>query len=113
MLQRLTYQAFGGVRTTKGEGARTSYIGREEDNESGLGFYGVRLFEPEYGRFTSVDSLTEDTNQVDKSPYSAFWGNPLYYPDTDEKCHIYPWADAFIDAVFVAFDIGEITNEYI
>jgi RHS repeat-associated protein len=57
VLQRLTYEAFGGVRTTKGEGARTSYIGREEDNESGFGFYGVRLYEPEYGRYISIDKM--------------------------------------------------------
>jgi len=35
----------------------TSYIGREHDNETDLGFFGVRLYEPEYGRFLSTDVL--------------------------------------------------------
>ncbi|MBU3678819.1 MAG: hypothetical protein FGM32_04330 [Candidatus Kapabacteria bacterium] len=49
--------AYGTERTSTGSGARTSYIGREHDNESDLGFYGVRLYEPEYGRFLSTDVL--------------------------------------------------------
>ena len=57
ILQRTTYAPFGSVLTTTGTGQRTSYIGREADNETGLGNYGVRLYEPEYGRFMSVDVL--------------------------------------------------------
>jgi RHS repeat-associated protein len=49
--------AFGEELTSSGTGARTSYIGRETDNESDLGFYGVRLYDPTYGRFLSTDPL--------------------------------------------------------
>jgi RHS repeat-associated protein len=56
-LQSSSYHPYGTERTSSGSGARTSYIGREHDNESDLGFYGVRLYEPEYGRFLSTDVL--------------------------------------------------------
>ncbi|WKZ78472.1 MAG: RHS repeat-associated core domain-containing protein [Candidatus Kapaibacterium sp.] len=52
-----TYAPFGSVLSSTGTGQRTGYIGREADNETGLGNYGVRLYEPEYGRFMSVDVL--------------------------------------------------------
>ena len=37
--------------------ARTGYIGRKADVEHNLGSYGVRLYDAELGRFTSVDPL--------------------------------------------------------
>ncbi|KAB2892629.1 MAG: hypothetical protein F9K28_11415 [Bacteroidetes bacterium] len=57
ILQHTTYAPFASVLTTTGTGQRTGYIGREADNETGLGNYGVHLYEPEYGRFMSVDVL--------------------------------------------------------
>ncbi|WKZ78452.1 MAG: RHS repeat-associated core domain-containing protein [Candidatus Kapaibacterium sp.] len=57
ILQHTTYTPFGSVLSSTGSGQRTGYIGREADNETGLGNYGVRLYEPEYGRFMSVDVL--------------------------------------------------------
>ncbi|MBU3680244.1 MAG: hypothetical protein FGM32_11695, partial [Candidatus Kapabacteria bacterium] len=58
-LQSASQRPFGVKSTSEGSGsgARTAYIGREHDNESDLGFYGVRLYEPEYGRFLSTDVL--------------------------------------------------------
>lgn len=34
----------------------------------------------------SVDPLAEHPNQVDKSPYSAFWNNPIKYNDPNGMC---------------------------
>jgi len=56
-MQSQLHNAFGEVTSDVGEGARTGYIGREHDVESDLGFYGVRLYEAEYGRFMSTDPL--------------------------------------------------------
>ncbi|HRK05983.1 MAG TPA: RHS repeat-associated core domain-containing protein [Chlorobiota bacterium] len=56
-MQSQLHNAFGEVTSDVGEGARTGYIGREHDVESDLGFYGVRLYVPEYGRFMSTDPL--------------------------------------------------------
>ena len=41
VIESRSYTAFGDELTSSGTGARTSYIGRETDNESDLGFYGV------------------------------------------------------------------------
>ncbi len=53
------YTAFGEDVNLPNEAlmGRTGYIGRETDNESALGFYGVRQYDAGYGRFLSVDPL--------------------------------------------------------
>ena len=47
--------------------------------ESGLGFYGVRLYEPEYGRFTSVDKLFNDYAEF--QPYQYSINSPMLLLD--------------------------------
>ena len=43
VIESQSYTAFGDHRTHDGEAARTSYIGRETDKETDLGFFGVTL----------------------------------------------------------------------
>ncbi len=69
-LQRADYYPYGGVLATAGEGARTGYIDREHDGETGLGSYGVRLYEPEYGRFLSVDPMKSLYGGMNSYQYS-------------------------------------------
>ncbi len=38
-----------------------------------------------------VDPLADHPNQVDKSPYAAFWNNPIKYNDPDGRCPICPF----------------------
>jgi RHS repeat-associated protein len=65
VIESRSYTAFGDELTSSGTGARTSYIGRETDNESDLGFGAcpealrgsVRMYDPTYGRFLSTDPL--------------------------------------------------------
>jgi RHS repeat-associated protein len=66
-----------------GSGARTSYIGRERDNESDLGFYGVRLYEPEYGRFLSTDVLW--AKYLPLQPYQYAGNEPVMALDYDGR----------------------------
>ena len=79
ILERKDYKPFGSALTTAGTGARTGYIDREEDGESGLGSCGVRLYEPEYGRFTSVDVLWEEYGAF--QPYHYSFNSPLVLSD--------------------------------
>jgi RHS repeat-associated protein len=70
-----------------GSGARTSYIGREHDKETDLGFYGVRLYEPEYGRFLSTDVLWGLYRSV--QPYQYSLNQPVSQIDDGGK-----WVEA-------------------
>ncbi len=70
VLQRNDYLPFGGVLATAGEGAREDYIGRATDAETGLGSYGVRLYEEEYGRFLSVDPMRSLYSQWNSYQYA-------------------------------------------
>jgi RHS repeat-associated protein len=74
-LQSSSYHPYGTERTSTGSGARTSYIGREHDNETDLGFYGVRLYEPEYGRFLSTDVLW--SKYLPLQPFQYAGNNPV------------------------------------
>jgi len=74
-----TYAPFGSVISSTGTGQRTGYIGREADNETGLGNYGVRLYEPEYGRFMSVDVLWGEYEGW--QPYQYALNAPLSFRD--------------------------------
>jgi RHS repeat-associated protein len=78
-LQSSSYHPYGTERTSTGSGARTSYIGREHDNETDLGFYGVRLYEPEYGRFLSTDVLWG--KYLPLQPYQYAGNNPVAIVD--------------------------------
>ncbi|WKZ78469.1 MAG: RHS repeat-associated core domain-containing protein [Candidatus Kapaibacterium sp.] len=78
-LERKNIRPFGSVLTTTGTGQRTGYIGREADNETGLGNYGVRLYEPEYGRFMSVDVLWGAMG--DWNPYHYSHASPIVRKD--------------------------------
>jgi len=87
VVERRSYRAFGVETQSDGEGARTSYIGREKDNESDLGFYGVRMYEPDYGRFLSVDPLWGLYSSV--QPYHYSLNQPLSQIDDGGK-----WVEA-------------------
>ena len=78
-----------------GSGARTSYIGREHDKETDLGFGAcpealrgsVRLYEPEYGRFLSTDVLWGLYRSV--QPYQYSLNQPVSQIDDGGK-----WVEA-------------------
>ncbi|MBS1561823.1 MAG: hypothetical protein JSS89_09475 [Bacteroidetes bacterium] len=88
VLETADYEPFGALAAKTGEEARTGYIGRETDNESNLGFNGVRLYDQHYGRFLSTDAMWESSRDVHSfhyahnSPVSRLDGNGLF--DIDE-----------------------------
>jgi len=62
---------------------QNSYIGEEKDVESSLGDHGVRKYDYEIGRFTSVDPLWEKYTGWTGYQYSL--NNPVNYLDNNGK----------------------------
>ena len=62
------------------------YTGKELDRTSGLYYYGARYYDPELGRFTSVDPWggnSDDPQSLNK--YAYVTNNPMKYVDPDGK----------------------------
>ena len=75
----------------------TTFIGREHDNETDLGFYGVRLYEPEYGRFLSTDVLWGEFQNL--TPYHYSENSPIVKNDPSGE---FPWGVVIGAAVEIA-----------
>ncbi len=81
--EQRSYGPFGEDLISDGDGARTSYIGRENDHESNLGFFGVRHYDPTYGRFMSVDPLW--AKYAPLQPYHYAGNEPVGRLDWDGR----------------------------
>ncbi len=60
-------------------GIRYAFATGKELDESDLYYFGVRYYDSDLGRFTSVDPVKEN------EPYSYVRNNPLYFVDSDGK----------------------------
>ncbi|WP_202946888.1 RHS repeat-associated core domain-containing protein [Nitritalea halalkaliphila] len=82
------------------------YNGKELLDDLNLNLYdfGARMYDPAIGRWGVVDPLADHPRQIDKSPYAAFWNNPIIFTDPDGRCpdcpdEVYvPLADHVYDA---------------
>jgi RHS repeat-associated protein len=110
-LQSSSYHPYGTERTSTGSGARTSYIGREHDKETDLGFYGVRLYEPEYGRFLSTDPLWGEFPQTSTYVYAD--NEPITKKDPSGAIWETIWdvANVVVDAGRVAYHVVKGNTE--
>jgi RHS repeat-associated protein len=84
--QKNEYTAFGVVQST--DPSKNKYLFNNKELQTGTNYldYGARMYQPELGRWNVVDPLGEHSKQIDKSPYSAFWNNPINYNDPDGRC---------------------------
>ncbi len=60
---------------------RYRYNGKEISDDAGIYYYGARVYDPSWGRFTGVDPLAE--KMPSWSPYSYTFNNPILYTDPD------------------------------
>jgi RHS repeat-associated protein len=72
---------------------KLKFNGKEEHRKefydgSGLDWldYDARMYDNQIGRWYQVDPFVDEPEQLDKSPYAAFWNNPIMYDDPDGKC---------------------------
>jgi RHS repeat-associated protein len=62
------------------------HTGKELDEETDYSYFGARYYDPNISIWLSVDPLSDHLSQVDKSPYSYAWNNPVFYTDPDGRC---------------------------
>ena len=76
MLSQTDYAPFGNELWQGGNATeRRSWIGKEQDNESELGDFGVRKYDEDIGRFLSCDALWEEYRN--RSPYIYSNNDPV------------------------------------
>jgi len=96
VVERRDYLPYGEERLNAGESDEVyGYTGKEEDDETGLYYYGARYYDPTIGRFTQIDPLvlgeTEKpladvlNNPQESNGYSYTLNNPLKYIDPSGK----------------------------
>jgi len=73
-----SYKPFGDtLSTSAGETARIGFIGQEQDIEHGYFNMGARYYDPEIGRFLSVDPLFEMFTEY--TPYNYCNNSPMMF----------------------------------
>ncbi len=79
---------FNSYKRAKGSENRFLYNGNEriDDLDIGLDDFNVRSYDPTIGRFTNVDPLADEPEQMDQSPYQYSWNNPVTFNDPTGEC---------------------------
>ncbi len=84
VLWRKDYAPFGEQIDSTPDSERTAYTGKQHDDAIGLTYFGGRHFDPELGRFTSVDPVAfTEQNAMSFNRYLYVNNNPYKYVDPD------------------------------
>jgi RHS repeat-associated protein len=101
-VNELYYYPYGKTRYALDSSLTHKFTGQEEDEETGLYYYGARYYDPAIGRFVSADSIVPDFSDPQTlNRYSYCRNNPLIYTD--------PTGQAFIiDDILIGVLIGAV-----
>jgi len=84
LVSEVEYYAYGQDKTETGQGQDYKYTGKEEDDTTGLYYYGARYYEPLIGKFLAIDKVKGDIKDPQSlNRYSYTKNNPLIYVDPD------------------------------
>jgi len=84
VLWRKDYAPFGEQIHDTPVAERTSYTGKPHDDVTGLTYFGGRNFDPELGRFVSIDPVAfTEANAMSFNRYLYVNNNPYKYVDPD------------------------------
>jgi RHS repeat-associated protein len=82
---KTAYTPYGEKIADKTEGKKVTHFGytdQEEDDNTGLVYYGARYYDPEIARFIQADTMVPDpTSSQDFNRYMYCLGNPIRYND--------------------------------
>lgn len=95
----LKQKGYNGIVTSTNPALKFKYNGKELDEEFELNWYdyGKRRYEPTIARWSVLDRLADDENQINMSPYAYSWNSPIVLKDPDGDC---PWCvGALVGAV--------------
>jgi RHS repeat-associated protein len=59
------------------------FNGKEQDEETGLYYYGARYYNPQVSLWLSVDAMASKAHNLPLSPYNFSANNPIMYVDPD------------------------------
>ncbi|MEW5745818.1 MAG: FG-GAP-like repeat-containing protein [Nitrospirota bacterium] len=81
--EEMYYYPYGATRVESGTTpVRHKFTGQEQDDETGLYYYGARYYDPHIGRFISPDVIVQDPSDPQVfNRYSYARNNPLLYTD--------------------------------
>lgn len=86
ILESTDYYPFGWTSTAAAKTNKYLYNGKENQEEFDFLDYGARFYDPITTRWSVIDKLAADPNQIDKSPYIYAWDNPTNVEDPDGNC---------------------------
>jgi RHS repeat-associated protein len=105
VLWRKDYAPFGEQIQTQPVAERTSYTGKQHDDLTGLTYFGGRNFDPELGRFVSVDPVAfMENNTMSFNRYLYVNNNPYKYVDPDGELLNFALKFVFDVAINVALN---------
>jgi RHS repeat-associated protein len=79
-LAEYKYEPYGEKETSTGTGSDYQFTDKTTDESTGISYFGARFYDPEVGRFISVDPAKDGVNW-----YAYCNNNPLKFLDTDGK----------------------------
>jgi RHS repeat-associated protein len=109
VLWRKDYAPFGEQIQAAPVAERASYTGKPHDDVTGLTYFGGRNFDPELGRFVSVDRVAFiESNTMSFNRYLYVNNNPYKYVDPDGE--LLNFALKFVFDVAINIAINYVTT---